>query len=450
MPRTRSRTIGSLLWLLCSLCPLRAQGDLRPAAADARAVDVVHYDVELEPDLAHKSVSGKLVVRFLTHAAEIASVAFDCGDLTVDSVRSRGQHLVFRQQDHRLVVALRAPLKANDTQELEIQYHGTPQRGLSFFPAAGQIYTAFSTSQWMVCIDAPDDRATIRLAVIVPASWAVVANGRLVHKQSLSNNRMLHEFRQDRAVPSYTFGFAAGRFQTVVETSGAVRLRYMASGTPDKDVRHVFRNTSDMLAFFQSRAGVKYLDSSYTQVLAAGTPQQEMSGFSLLPDSYTPWVLEHEQDVTLSAHELAHQWWGNRVTCRDWNHFWLNEGTATFMAAAYIERRFGRAAYLRLIEEYRAAYERVRAGGKDKPLVFQEWVRPTADDRTLVYRNGAFVLHLLREELGDDTFWTGIRAYTRMYDGQSVTTPDFQAAMERSAGRSLSPFFSRWVYGTQP
>jgi aminopeptidase N len=120
------------------------------------------------------------------------------------------------------------------------------------------------------------------------------------------------------------------------------------------------------------------------------------------------------------------------------------------MAAAYIEHRFGRAEYLRLIEEYRLSYEHVRAVGNDKPLVFQEWLRPTADDRTLVYRKGAYVLHLLREELGDDAFWAGIRAYTRAYDGKSVTTADFQAAMERIAGRSLAGFFSKWVYGTQP
>lgn len=450
MQRTRSLAAFSLLLLLCGHYPLRAQDDSRQATARARSVDVVHYDVEIEPDLARRSVSGKVVVRFVTHADAVASVAFDCGDLTVDSVRSRGRQLIFRQQDHRLVVALRTPANANETQSIEIQYHGSPQRGLSFFVDPGQIYTAFSTSQWMVCVDAPDNKATIRLALIVPASWVVVANGHLVQKRSLSNDRMLHQFRQDRPVPSYTFGFAAGRFQTIVEKSGTVQLRYMASGMPEGEVRRVFRDTSDMLAFFQLRAGLKYLDSSYTQVLATGTPQQEMTGFSLLPDSYAAWVLQHDQDVTLGAHELAHQWWGNRVTCRDWTHFWLNEGTATFMAAAYIEHRFGRAEYLRLIEEYRLSYERVRAGGKDKPLVFQDWVRPTVDDRTLVYRKGAFVLHLLREELGDDAFWAGVRAYTRMYDGQSVTTADFQAAMERTAGRSLSGFFSQWVYGTQP
>jgi hypothetical protein len=100
------------------------------------------------------------------------------------------------------------------------------------------------------------------------------------------------------------------------------------------------------------------------------------------------------------------------------------------------------------IESYRASYEKVREAGKDKSLVFPDWLHPTREDRTLVYRKGAYVLHLLREELGEKDFWAGIRLYTRTYFGKSVTTADFQAAMERASGKSLREFFSKWVYLT--
>src|SRR4029077_10682446 len=112
---------------------------------------------------------------------------------------------------------------------------------------------------------------------------------------------------------------------------------------------------------------------------------------------------------------------GNMVTCRDWTHFWLNEGFATFMAAAYDEHRFGRPAYLRDIDRSRDRYEQVRLAGGDRSLVFPDWEHPTADDRTLVYHKGAYVLHLLREHLGERVFWEGIRHYLRMYFGRSVT-----------------------------
>jgi aminopeptidase N len=124
----------------------------------------------------------------------------------------------------------------------------------------------------------------------------------------------------------------------------------------------------------------------------------------------------------------------------------LNEGFVTFLAAAYREERFGREVYLKDIEGMRARYEQVRAAGHDRSLVFPDWDRPSADDRTLVYQKGGFVLHRLRELLGDETFWAGLRRYTRRHFGQSVTTADFQRAMEEESHRNLGPFFAEWVY----
>ena len=211
----------------------------------------------------------------------------------------------------------------------------------------------------------------------------------------------------------------------------------------------MFRDTSDAISFYEDRSGVRYADATYTQVLATGRIEQEMSGFTVIRESYGRDLLANERDVWLMAHELAHQWWGNRVTCRDWTHFWLNEGMATFMAAAYKERRFGREEYLREIEQYRTRYEKVRDLGKDRSLHFPDWLHSTPEDRALVYQKGAYVLHLLREELDEQLFWKGIRQYTRKYFGKSVTTADFQTAMEQATGKNLTEFFSKWVYLTQ-
>jgi aminopeptidase N len=173
-----------------------------------------------------------------------------------------------------------------------------------------------------------------------------------------------------------------------------------------------------------------------------------MSGFSVMSEGYGRSVLDDPGSSALAAHELAHQWWGNMVTCADWTHFWLNEGFATFMAAAYSEHRFGRSAYERALETSRARYENVRAAGHDRSLVFPEWKRPSADDRTLVYHKGAYALHVLRQTLGESLFWSGVRDYTRANFGKSVSTADFQMAMEQVSGRNLSEFFSRWAYAT--
>ena len=416
----------------------------------ANNIDVTNYALTLEPDIANKSVKGTVLIRFLISSNNLTHAEFDCGDLGIDSVRLRGATLQFAVKDRRLKVSLPAGLRAKETHEIEVDYHGTPRRGIRFFPDREQVYTIFSTSHWMVCVDDPADKATLTFKLILPASLTPVANGNFVSQRDLPNKKRVSEWRQGNPNPSYVFGFAAGPYRVVTEKRRNVELRYLGTNYSDDELRRIFRETPGMLDFFEQRAGVKYADQIYTQVLAAGGVEQEMSSFTALKEAYGKQLLDNEQDLWLAAHEFAHQWWGNMVTCRDWNHFWLNEGIATFMAAAYLEHRFGRAVYLSEIETYRANYEKVRSAGKDKSLVFPNWLRPTREDRTLVYDKGALVMHLLREEMGENKFWNGLRTFTRRYFGKSVVTSDFVAAMEEANGKSLRKFFAEWVYLQQP
>ena len=299
----------------------------------------------------------------------------------------------------------------------------------------------------MICVDDPKERATFRLRLVVPAKLTTVGNGKFVRRRVIDATKAEDEWRQERPVPTYTYGFAIGRFRTVSEKHSSTELRYVGEDFTERQLRQIFRDSADMVSFYEERSGVKYAGPSYTQVLAAGGVEQEMAGFTALRERYGLRVLVNERDIRLGAHEMAHQWWGIGVGCEAWTHFWLNEGMATFMADAYKEHRFGREEYLKEIEASRTLYEKVRAAGKDKSLVFPDWLHPTADDRTLVYDKGAYVLHLLREEMGEDAFWYGLRAYTKGYFGKSVTTTDFQRAMQAATTtKDLNPFFDKWVY----
>ncbi len=177
-----------------------------------------------------------------------------------------------------------------------------------------------------------------------------------------------------------------------------VCLRYLSASFSDDELTRIFLDTPDMFRFFEEKAGMPYSGSVYTQVLAAGKVAQEMSGFTIIRESYGQEVLSDQRGIWLIAHELAHQWWGNAVTCQDWTHFWLNEGMATFMSAAYKEHRFGREEYLKDIEAAKARYLKVKEAEKDRSLVFPNWDHPSPEDRTLVYHKGAYVLHLLRKK----------------------------------------------------
>jgi len=430
-----------LAWVLVSDA---AAGQVTTPAA--RAFDVLHYEARIEPDIAARTLRGQVSITLVASSDTQEALTLDCGTLTIDAVRERAQSREFAHEGRRLDIRFPGGIRAGERRHIDITYHGAPRFGLEFFPERSQIFTIFSTSQWLVVVDAPDERATLDLSLVVPRGWKVVASGREVARRDLPKESVLHRWRIDRPVPSYTFGFAAGPFRDVKERHGKVSLRYLADPVMSEvELRRVFRESGDMLRFFEERAGVPYPDAEYSQALVARTVGQEMSGFSLMSEAYGRAVLDGTGDSGLIAHELSHQWWGNLVTCRDYAHFWLNEGFATFMAAAYRERQSGREAYLRIIEASRARYQKVRDAGHDKPLVFPDWDRPTADDRTLVYHKGAYVLHLLREELGDAVFWKGIRDYTRANAGRSVTTADFQGAIERSSGRDLSAFVKQWV-----
>lgn len=420
---------------------------IAPANGQTASFDALDYDARIEPDIANKSVKGKVSVKFNSLKNNLTEIQLNAGALEIDAAREGKIALKFEKRESVLHINLARPAKLNEKRTIEIEYHGVPRSGIRFFNEASQVYTLFSTSQWMPCVDAPDDRATFRLNLILPKDLKAVGNGRFIKQTNLPDNRISSEWEQKFPVPTYVFGFAAGNFREIRQNHGKIKLRYLASPQfSEKDLRQIFKDTGDMLDFYEARAGVKYADDVYTQVLAAGRVEQEMSSFTAISEDYGRAVLKNERDIWLGAHELAHQWWGNMVTNRDWTHFWLNEGIATFMTAAYKEHRFGRDEYLAEIEKSRMRYEKVRDAGKDKSLVFPDWNKPASEDRVLVYQKGAYVVHLLRKEMGDEAFWKGFKAYTRKYWGKSVETRDFQKEMEESSGKDLSAFFNQWVY----
>ena len=421
---------------------------------------VTHYDVQLEPRLESRTVIGIVTLSLVVHPGNAASadttITLDRGRLEIDDVQEGPNDRAFvvdgtrvritiprgQSNDERRAGAADRP----ETRTLTINYHGAPSSGLVFNAEREQIYTVFSTSQWMVAVDDPSARATLRLRLMLPREWTASASGREIARREVAGNKVVVEWEQDRPVPTYTFGFAAGAFSEVTDRAGRTALRFLGRDFTESELRRVFGETAQMMSFFEERSGVPYPGNTYAQALVARTAGQEMAGLSIVSEEYGRAVIADTSAIGLLAHELAHQWWGNMVTCHAWTEFWLNEGFATYMAAAYREQRFGRDAYLKDVESMKTRYEQVRARGNDRPLVFPSWDRPTADDRTIVYQKGAYALHQLRELLGDAAFWTGIRRYTSEYVGRSVTTRDFRNAMEKASGRDLRAFFDRWVY----
>jgi aminopeptidase N len=416
-----------------------------PSLRDERPFSVTHYDVEIEPRLESQTITGTATLTLAFIRDLVQTITLDRGRLEIDGVEEDGRPRAFSVEGSRLRLLLPRG-KANEKRTLTVRYRGTASSGLLFNTEREQIYTVFSTSQWMIALDDPAARATLRLRVTMPRTWNGAGSGREVARRDVAAGKMQMEWRLDRPAPAYTFGFAIGAFSEAGDESSRVALRYLGRDFADADLRRVFNETSQMLSFFEQRSGVPYPGDTYAQALVARTAGQEMAGLSIVSEEYGRAVIADSSAIGLIAHELAHQWWGNMVTCHAWTEFWLNEGFATFMAAAYREQRFGRDVYAKDVAAMKARYEQVRERGNDRPLVFPSWDRPTADERTLVYQKGGYVLHELRELVGDTAFWAGIRRYTTEHFGKSVTTADVQAAMEQASGMDLRPFFERWIY----
>jgi aminopeptidase N len=430
--------LNKSLFLLFAMLPLSAW-------ADTSIIDVRAYRAEITPDIANGSVRGEVSIRFTSRADALTHVRFDRGALDIDGVFEGNTPLAFDTPPGVVETTPLGPLRKGETRTIRIRYHGAPTYGLEFDPARRETYTIFSTSQWLVCIDAPSERASLDLTLLVPGDATVAATGRLVSRRARDGGIVAHRWRLDRPAASFLYGFAVGPYRETRSAGHRPQLRQLSIDRSPEEIEKIFGDTRDILDFYADRAGVRYPNPEYTQVLVADTIGQELAGLGFLSEDYGSRVLQDPDGIGLIAHEAAHQWWGDLLTCRDWGHFWLNEGFATFMTAAYIEHRQGRAAYDQLVSGWQARIERLRQSGTDHPLVYADWNHPSRDDRAVVYQKGAYALHLLREEIGETLFWKGMRDYTRAHAGTSVITSDFRRAMERSSGRDLHVFFETWV-----
>lgn len=406
--------------------------------------DVLHYDALIEPDLAAQTIAGVVSINFAGRAGNLSEIVLDAQELQVEEVSENGSALKFEVKEGKVFIQLARVARVGEARTLKVRYQGKPTRGLKFYE--DHLYAAYNTPRWMVCNFDPGDKATFALKLIVPEDFKVVANGALIEKKSLPGSRVQYIWREDTPVPPFIYGFAAGRFQEVVK-KGKVQLFFLARSLYTlPEVERIFADTSNMLDFFEKRAGVPYPEKRYTQVLASGNVMQEMSAFTVMRENYGRDVLDEPRENWLIAHEFAHQWWGNRVSCAGWADFWLNEGFAEFMMSAYREHRFGSDEYDRDMEMARMSYARIRAAGRDRQLAYREAIPESQAGGAIVYDKGALVLNLLRYELGEAAFWRGVRLYTSRNFGKSVVTGDLQRAMEEASGKSLSRFFEQWVY----
>jgi len=413
-------------------------------AAEAPAFRSLSYDVELTPDFSAGILTGSERLRFQSLADRLDTLTFTATPMAINATLDGAPGVTTSVVGRRLVVHLPRGLARGETATLLLSFSGREDKEVPFSPEL--IHTGYLTCHAMICDDdRPGDRAPLRLALTLPQDMDAVAPGRLASRTPDAMGRVTWRWREDRPYPAYLYGFAAGRYaRATLPGRPGLSVLYTAE-TPER-VQAMFGETDRMVAFFEDKAGAPLPEGHYVQVLVDHRGDQEDAGLSMIHRASIEPILTEPREDWIVAHELAHEWWGNLVTCADWRELWLNEGLTTFMVAAWKEQRWGRAAYDREIAIGQSDWDDAKKAGLDRPLSWHGDYPTLGDKRHIAYGKSVVFLDRLRTEVGEAAFWRGLRDYTRANAGRSVTASDLQRAMERASGHDLSVLFKAWVY----
>jgi len=449
-----------------ALCLLAA-----PLGAQRRpTVDVLDYDLTLTLPEAGSTIDGiaVLTVRRPARGGEGSrtdTLALDLLDLTVKSVRIDGRSAAFSHANG----VIRIPLGgAADSVRVTVAYGGAVKDGLIVSTDSAGRWMAFGDNwpdrarHWIPSVDHPSDKATVTWTVVAPANRKVVANGALVEEAPIAQPEdpdghagapialRRTKWRESKPIPTYLMVIAVAPLVEYPLGNTACGLREDGGCVPQmvytlpeqrRIVPGAFAEADSMVTYFARTFGpFAYEKLAHLQSLTRFGGMENASAIFYSDRAFRTAGASYG----LIAHETAHQWFGDAVTEREWPHLWLSEGFATYLAALYTQHSRGDSAF-------RAEMDRNRATVLRAAVVA---LRPVVDtiETTLTellnansYQKGGWVLHMLREELGDEAFFRGARGYQDRFRHGTALTDDLRAEMERAAGSDLKAFFTQWL-----
>ena len=439
--------------------PFPLPGD-RPHYARDRSFDVQHIKLELSFDLDKRRLFGIVSTTLAPLNDGLSHLELDALDLAITNVTaSDGSGLPYKMSDNKLLIDLGAEKMVGESITVVVQYEASPRRGLYFVEPSEaypnkpfQIWTQGQdedSKYWFPCYDFPNQKATSEVIVTVPSKYFALSNGRLL---DIREGPDLKTFHWSQEVPHsvYLVTLVVGEYVQLKEEVNGVSIEYYVPPGREEDAYRSFGNTPDMVKFFAEKIGVEYPYNKYAQVVVSDFifGGMENTTATTLTDTTlhdSKAHLDFSSD-SLVAHELAHQWFGDLLTCRDWSHAWLNEGFATYFEALYEEYHKGRDEFLYSMRETADTYLEEDRSRYRRPMVTNVYGRPIDLFDRHLYEKGALVLHMLRYVLGDKLFWKAINHYTTKHREGIVVTSDLQRSIEEATGRSLDWFFEQWVY----
>ncbi|WP_241486062.1 M1 family aminopeptidase [Chryseobacterium angstadtii] len=412
--------------------------------------DVTYHKIELKVNPSVQNVSGKVTTHY-TALSDMNTLTFDLvNQMVVSSVKQNNVNLSFIQNtNNELVITLPGTQLAGTSASVEIVYAGVPpDTGHVFFtthnnsPIFFTLSESFGDREWWPCKqDMRDKIDSIDLYITAPSQYLAVGNGVETTSPVISGPDKTTHFHHNYPIPAYLVSVAVTNYSTFNQTGGTAPNTYPIINYVFPEHLSLAQNklsaVPSFLNFYESLLGVyPYHNEKYgnAEVTYSGMEHPTVSFIS----NYDRYMMEHE---------MAHQWFGDKITCATWNDIWLNEGFATFMDELLIEHYDGNAAGIsnrsgminHITSQPNGAVYLTDAEALNEDRIFN--VR-------LTYNKGAMVLNMLRLKLGETAFLQGLKNYINdpnlIY--KTAETPDFKAHMEAVYGSSLTDFFNDWIY----
>ena len=433
----------------------------RAVYAPDRVCDVKHVKVEVALDFAKRRVDGVCTQTLVALNDGPTRVELNAVEMTLHAVTLADGGEVPHSYDGKLLVVDLGERKQGEELQLRVRYACEPRRGLYFihpdeaYPKRPlQVWSQGQDEDnrhWFPCFDYPHEKSTSEVVATIPERMVALSNGTLVdeRRDAQAGTRTFH-YRHDVVHSSYLITLVAGEYTTIEDEWQDIGVRYFVTPGREGDAPRTFANTPKMLQLFSELTGQKYPYPRYSQITVAEFIFGGMENTSAT--TLTDQTLHDERahldfsSEPLIAHELAHQWFGDLLTCRDWAQGWLNEGFATYFEILWKEHSTTRddADYDRLLDI--EAYLDEDAHRYRRSIVTNVYHEPIDVFDRHLYEKGGCVLHMLKHELGDARFWKAIRHYVAKHKGGSVETRDLARAVEEATGHNVDRFFHQWVF----
>ena len=428
--------------------------------APNREFDLVNIKLDLSFDLDKKKLNGIAQEKINPLRDELKEIHLNAVDMTIDTVLLGNKSLMYNYDGKILTIDFDKSYGINDTLVFLVKYSTIPQKGLYFvipddaYPdRTPQIWSQSEMEDaryWYPCHDYPDDYSTSELVATVPDNWEVVSNGILKRVNTNKITRMkTFDWVEDKPHVIYLNSIVAGVYSVIKDNYGNIPISYYVSPVYQDVAKENFSATPDILKFYSTVTGYQYPWDKLSLAAVTDFTFGGMENVSAI--TLTDYTLHNKNDepqassTGLVAHETAHQWFGDLMTCRSWSNAWLNEGFATYFTALYEEHASGEDEFTyQMMNNHNtviAADKRER-----RPTVYNRYNDPVDLFSPYIYPRGASVLHMLRGIVGKDLFFKAIKYYVDKYKFHNVDSHDFENAVQEATGYNLYWFFDEWLY----